>query len=705
MSSLRIVLEIALRNLVASRTKTVIVGGIIGLGALIVVVGSSLLDAVDRAMRHSVTSSIAGHIQVYSSASTDELEIMGNVYIDVPDIAPLDDFAAVKRVLLAVPNVSAVVPMGFSDAVAGSGNAVDQATEQLRTTLARRPAANGGEQRDPDYAAARDHLRHLLAVLRGEIDDAKHLSERSVNPEEASALARVTSDEFWRSFDAEPLDHLDFVDAHIAPLAADADVLWLRNVGTDPAVFARAFDRMKIVDGGPIPAGQRGFLFSKLVYEEQVKLRAARELDHIKSAIDDRHSKIASDPDLQRIVRENKSGVNELLLLLDATKTADFRKKLGAFLHHAEAAPDVATLLIEFFDMSDRNFAERYRFFYDALAPELPLYRVKVGDTLTVRTLTRSGYAQAANVKVYGTYVFEGLEKSPQAGAINMIDLVTFRDLYGFVTPEREQEIEAMRAAAGAVDVGRDSVEAELFGSKQTNDSAVTLPSPAANGGEALSNLRGTQAGDRARGGAYDPAELQRGPILNAAVLIKDEDRIDETIAAIERAGRAAGLPLKAVSWQKAAGIIGQFATLMRAILYSAVLIIFVVALVVINNALVMATLERVNEVGTLRAIGAQRRFILGMLLVESLVIGITSGTAGALLGAAVLAIVGRIGIPATSDVMTFFFSGPRLYPSVSFQQLGWSLASVLLVSLISAIYPALLAMRVSPREAMHAEE
>ena len=59
-----------------------------------------------------------------------------------------------------------------------------------------------------------------------------------------------------------------------------------------------------------------------------------------------------------------------------------------------------------------------------------------------------------------------------------------------------------------------------------------------------------------------------------------------------------------------------------RMVLYVAVLIIFVVALVIINNALVMATLERVQEIGTLRAVGAQRRFILAMLVIEAVVVG-----------------------------------------------------------------------------------
>jgi hypothetical protein len=457
---------------------------------------------------------------------------------------------------------------------------------------------------------------------------------------------------------------------------------------------------MMIVDGQSIPVGKRGFMFSKYVYEEQIKLKAARGLDKLRVAIDETHSKIKDDPDLQRIVRENSTGQKELLLQLDAIKTDSFRHKLQGFLHSSES--DVGKLLSTFFTTDDQNFHARYKFFYDQLAPELELYRIRVGDTLTVKAFTRSGYVQSANLKVYGTYTFKGLEKSPQAGAINMMDLVSFRELYGFMTAERETELAAMRAAAGAKDVNRDSAEAELFGSKPADDSEAI----AAVSGDALADLHGTRQRQETSGGVgYDPAQLEAGVVLNAAVLVKDERQIPQTIAAIERAGKDHGMPLRAISWQKAAGIIGQFAALMQAVLFAAVLIIFVVALVVINNALVMATLERVREIGTLRAVGAQQRFILAMIVLESVVIGIASGIVGSLIGAGILIVLGRVGIPAASDVMSFFFSGPRLYPSVGVTQLLFALVTVLVVSVISGIYPAWLAMRVSPREAMQSED
>jgi len=162
---------------------------------------------------------------------------------------------------------------------------------------------------------------------------------------------------------------------------------------------------------------------------------------------------------------------------------------------------------------------------------------------------------------------------------------------------------------------------------------------------------------------------------------------------------------LKAIDWQTAAGLIGQFIDVARRVLYIAILIIFMIALVIINNAMVMATLERVREIGTLRAIGAQRRFILAMLVIEAIVVGLVFGGLGAGLGAVLVGIIGKIGIPAKSDVWFFFFSGPRLHPFIGTSNVIAAFIIVLLVSAFSSFYPAWLAMRVTPRQAMQEDE
>ena len=141
-------------------------------------------------------------------------------------------------------------------------------------------------------------------------------------------------------------------------------------------------------------------------------------------------------------------------------------------------------------------------------------------------------------------------------------------------------------------------------------------------------------------------------------------------------------------------------------VLYVAILIIFIVALVIINNALVMATLERVREIGTLRAIGAQRRFILAMLVIEALVVGLVFGGLGRRRWArSWSASSARSASRAKSDVWFFFFSGPRLHPFIGTSNVVAAFVIVLLVSAFSSFYPAWLAMRVTPRQAMQEDE
>ena len=95
-ATLGVVAQMAFRNLFASRLKTIIVGGIIFFGGLLVVVGNSLLDSVVASMSRSVIGSVAGHIQVYNAKSKDSLEVMGRMMMGDPDLAQLDDFAKVR---------------------------------------------------------------------------------------------------------------------------------------------------------------------------------------------------------------------------------------------------------------------------------------------------------------------------------------------------------------------------------------------------------------------------------------------------------------------------------------------------------------------------------------------------------------------------------------------------------------------------------
>ena len=188
--------------------------------------------------------------------------------------------------------------------------------------------------------AQKDHVRQIVRVLASDFTNiGKVLDKDAIPADELAAIDRASSEGFWADFDKDPLEALEFLENRIAPLASDADMLFLRYIGTDPSAFNRCFDRMKIVDGMTIPPGKRGFLFSKWVYEQQVKLKTAHRMDKIHDAISKLGKTIASDLELQRWVKLNSNEVREILLQLDSMQTARFREIEGHLLSmlHAQA--------------------------------------------------------------------------------------------------------------------------------------------------------------------------------------------------------------------------------------------------------------------------------------------------------------------------------------------------------------------------------
>jgi len=354
--------------------------------------------------------------------------------------------------------------------------------------------------------------------------------------------------------------------------------------------------------------------------------------------------------------------------------------------------------------MNSDNFHERYDFFYDEIAPHIVLYQVRIGDILTIRAFTRAGYSTSVNVKVYGTYRFKGLEKSVLSGAYSLMDIMTFRDLYGHITEERKAELEEIKATAGVEVVDRAGAEDALFG----GDDELVEEGPASGFDEfagidmKAGGMRFTQ---EVMGRHHTQDEIDGGVVTNAAIILKDGRTLSDTQEAIEALIEENGFSLNVIDWREASGLIGQFIGVIWIVLVTAIFIIFLVALVIINNSMVMATLDRTREIGTMRAIGAQRRYVLKMFLLESSVLGLGFGIIGVALGSAIILLLGHIGIPAVNDELYFIFAGARLYPILMPVHLAVAFIVVFLVSLASTLYPARLAARILPVKAMGKED
>jgi ABC-type lipoprotein release transport system permease subunit len=706
----RVISRIAFRNLVASRVRTVIIGLIVLVGALIVVVGASLMESIDRGMRTSIQGSLGGQLQVYQSTSEGQLELYGGLRGESL-LDPIPDFARVKEVLSKVPNVKTIVPMGIDQALVATGNAFDVALEKLRADVRKLQADPKDEQARRGLEARQAHVRRLIALLDQDRKQAQVLvdpngRDAALRKTQRADLDRAAAPRFWQAFERDRLAELEFLENKIAPLALDSGFTFVRYVGTDVEAFMKAFDLAEVAEGKPIPPGQRGILLGKQYAEEWLKLKNARRLDQIKDKRDRFHRRIAKDEELQRWVKDTRSRAREILVQLDPLQAAEAERRLRPALKAPEGE-ELPALLARLFDLDDQNFDDRYRIFYEQLAPLLRLYQIGVGDTITIKAPGKTGAFNSVNVKVYGFIQFKGIEKSGIAGTTSVMDLQSFRDLYGYVTKDKAEELAKIRTQMGATAVSREDAEAALFGGgaaaplvESTRTAAIDEKSLLAGVGE----KRKAALAEETR--AYTQEEIDSGVALNAAILLDDPTRIRESQAAVQAAADAAGLKLKVIDWETASGMVGQFVMLLRGILIFALIIFFGVALVIINNAMVMAALQRVKEVGTMRAIGAQRRFVVAMLLVEIIAVSVVFGVAGAALGGGVVTIIRAAGgIPATTDLLFFLFSGPALLPRLGMTSVATSLVLVLVVAVVSALYPAWIAMRVTPVEAMSTED
>lgn len=692
LDTFRVLVLLAFRNLFSHRVKTAIVGLILVFGTTLVVMGTALMDGIEYAMERSITSSVGGHLQVYSSKGKDELSLFGSGMMGQDDIGRIDDFSQLQETLSQVPGVRAVVPMGIDFASATAPGDLEGALEGLRFAV-----------RDGD-AGAREELaqrvRALLSQMQEERESSAKIASDTAELEQEIALIEQGRDPaLWARFEAAPLEVLEFLDTKVAPLAEEGRMMYFRYLGTDVDEFVDNFDRFEVIKGERIPPNTRGFMFNERFYERMVKHRVARRLDWFEREIHEKERSIAEYPGYEARVRRLSRQYRRITYQLDAEESKALEAELKAYLPHVEGGLD--ELLQAFLLVTDDNFDERYAWFYEHIAPRIDLYSIDVGDVMTIRAYTRSGFLKALNIKVYGIFRFSGLEKSDLASGHSLLDMLTFRELYGLMTEAKKAELSKIKAEVGIEHVAKEDAELAFFG-----EDAEVVTEVA---GEGFDEFEGVDFATRAANidvsATFTKAEVEHGLALNAAVVLEDRAMVPQAKLAVEKALEDAGLQMKVVDWQQASGLLGQFIFVIQVILIVAVIIIFVVAVVIINNSMVMATMERVTEIGTMRAIGAQRSVVLVMFLLETLVLGAVAGTVGAALGAALIEYWSSAGLAAPNNQLIFLFGGPRLYPELNVSHVVIGYLVITIVSLISTLYPAFLATRIQPVMAMRAED
>lgn len=120
-----------------------------------------------------------------------------------------------------------------------------------------------------------------------------------------------------------------------------------------------------------------------------------------------------------------------------------------------------------------------------------------------------------------------------------------------------------------------------------------------------------------------------------------------------------------------------------------------------ILNAMWMNVRERTKEIGTMRAIGAQKKFIVRLFVIEGSLLGFFGALFGSLFGALVLTLLNSLNLPITSDGIRLFLMANSVQINLHWSHLvtTWLLFSV--IAGISTLFPAWKASRLRPVEAL----
>lgn len=180
-------------------------------------------------------------------------------------------------------------------------------------------------------------------------------------------------------------------------------------------------------------------------------------------------------------------------------------------------------------------------------------------------------------------------------------------------------------------------------------------------------------------------------------VLLDDREQADAVSAAIQGGG------YKVQTWSEMNQLLVLINDFSDAYLVVLNLIILGVTATVIVNTLLMSVFERTREIGILSAIGMKGRQIIALFLAEASLLALGGITVGGLAGWALSAYFGKVGIyfgdlGMSNDMML----NDRIFTELTLDSAVNLIVTAFLITVLASLYPARMASRMEPVEALH---
>ncbi len=191
---------------------------------------------------------------------------------------------------------------------------------------------------------------------------------------------------------------------------------------------------------------------------------------------------------------------------------------------------------------------------------------------------------------------------------------------------------------------------------------------------------------------------LNTSSVDKIVVKLEEVDQTDTVAAALRTTLADSGLGLELRTWEELGTEYKQTKAMFDFILGAVSLGIFVLVFFSILEVLTMSFMERMREVGTIRAIGTKRKHVFRLFLTEGVVLGLIGGMIGIFVGLGLGALVNNSGVgwmpPGSVEEI------PMLVALAPIGAIA-PIVVAILSTLVSAVFPAMHASRLRVVDAL----
>ena len=179
-------------------------------------------------------------------------------------------------------------------------------------------------------------------------------------------------------------------------------------------------------------------------------------------------------------------------------------------------------------------------------------------------------------------------------------------------------------------------------------------------------------------------------------VMLQDGDDAEAVAQAIQSNN------YKVLTWREQNVFITQFEDYANAFFIVIYLIVLGITATVVTNTLVMAVFERTREIGILSAIGMKGRGIMAQFLAEAALLATGGVIGGLIIGGAAVAYFTVYGIYIGDYGITGVLFEDHIYAHLTLENAVNLAIVTYIITLVASLYPARLAARMEPVEALH---